>query len=146
MRQVRGGPAPPGGVILGRDGAGVVALPAPRGGFGVASAYPGRRLAEPFDPARDRSRWHAIRRAVGLSGLGWGFVLVAVFWERFAVIFGRCAGCTWEQGAFFFAWGLGTLAYGLYLRTDRQRSAVSRLFLGVNVLVVGVLSLVVANR
>ena len=144
MKREGGGPAPPSGVILGRDGVGAVALPAPRGARPVMR--PGRRLARPLEPAGARDRWHAIQRVVGLSGLGWAFVLVAVFWERFAVAFSRCAGCTWDQGAFFFAWGLGTLAFGFYLRTGRKRPAVSRLFLGVNVLVVSVLSLVVAIK
>lgn len=144
MKQVRGGPSPPGGVILGGHGAAVLALPAPPGARPVMQ--PGRRLARPLAPARDRSEWHAIRRVVSLSGLGWAFVLVAVSWESFAVALARCAGCSWDQWALFFGWGLGTLAFGLNLRSDSKRPALSRLFLGVNVIVVGVLSLVVATR
>ena len=144
MKQVRGGPSPPSGVILGGHGAGVVALPAPPGSRSAMQS--GRRLARPLAPVRDRGGRHVIRRAVSLSGLGWAFLLVAVSWESLAVAFARCSGCSWEQGAFFFAWGLGTLAFGLYLRTDRKRTALSGLFLGVNVLVVSVLSLVVATR
>jgi MFS family permease len=91
----------------------------------------------------DRLRFH---RLVSLSGLGWAFVLAAVLWELFALAFSQCAGWGWDKGAFFFAWGLGILAFGFYLRTSRKQPAVSRLFLGVNILVVSVLSLVVATR
>jgi hypothetical protein len=146
MRNGTGGPAPPSGVIPGRDGVGVLALPAPRGGPWWAPPSPGRRLAEPFARAGTRSWWHAIRRLVRVSGLGLAFVLVAVFWEGFAVAFARYADCSWEQGALFFAWGLGMLAFGFCLRPGGKQAAVSRLFLGVNILVVGVLSLVVAVR
>ncbi len=93
-----------------------------------------------------RSEWEWLRRLVGLSGLGWAFVLTAVCWELFAVALSLCAGWGWDRGAGFFAWGLGILALGFYMRTSRERPAVSRLFLGVNLLVVGVLSLVVATR
>jgi hypothetical protein len=94
----------------------------------------------------DRREWQRFRRLVSLSGLGWAFVLTAVLWEVFALAFSQCAGWGWDRGAFFFAWGLGILAFGFYLRTSRKRPAVSRLFLGVNVLVLSVLSLVVATR
>lgn len=87
-----------------------------------------------------------LRRLVGLSGLGWAFVVVAVAWELFALAFSQRAGWGWDKGAFFFAWGLGILALGFYLRTSRDRPPVSRLFFGVNILVVSVLSLVVATR
>lgn len=90
--------------------------------------------------------WEWLHRLVGLSGLGWAFVLTAVSWELFAVALSLCAGWGWDRGAGFFAWGLGILALGFYLRTSRQRPAVSRLFLGVNILVVGVLSLVVVTK
>ncbi|TAM56896.1 MAG: hypothetical protein EPN53_00680 [Acidobacteria bacterium] len=71
---------------------------------------------------------------------------MAVSWGFFALEFSRCAGCGWDQGAFFLAWGLGTLAFGFFLRPGRRQPAVSRLFLGVNILVVSVLFLVVAVR
>ena len=101
----------------------------------------------PGPTTRSRTgEWEWLRRLVGLSGLGWAFVLTAVCWELFAVALSLCAGWGWDRGAGFFAWGLGILALGFYLRTSRQRPAVSRLFLGVNILVVGVLSLVVATR
>jgi hypothetical protein len=94
----------------------------------------------------DRSEWQPFHRFVSLSGLGWAFLLVAVLWELFALAFSQCAGWGWDKGGFFFAWGLGILAFGFYLGTSRKRPAVSRLFLGVNILVVSVLSLVVATR
>lgn len=97
-------------------------------------------------PQRERSDWSWFHRVVGLSGLGWAFVSAAVLWELFAVTLCRCAGWGWDRGGLFFAWGLAVLAFGLYLRTSRERPAVSRLFLGVNFLVVGVLSVVVATR
>ncbi|MBI4915050.1 MAG: hypothetical protein HY825_04325 [Acidobacteria bacterium] len=101
----------------------------------------------PGPTTRSRTgEWEWLRRLVGLSGLGWAFVLTAVCWELFAVALSLCAGWGWDKGAGFFAWGLGILALGFYLRTSRQSPAVSRLFLGVNILVVGVLSLVVATR
>lgn len=87
-----------------------------------------------------------LRRLVGLSAFGWAFVAVAVVWEVFAFAFSQRAGWGWDKGAFFFAWGLGILAFGFYLRTSRNRPPVSRLFLGVNILMVSVLSLVVAAR
>lgn len=94
----------------------------------------------------DRSEWQRFHRLVSLSGLGWAFVLAAVLWELFALAFSECAGWGWDKGGFFFAWGLGILAFGFYLRTSTKRPAVSRLFLGVNILVVSVLSLIVATR
>jgi hypothetical protein len=94
----------------------------------------------------DRSEAHWLHRLVGLSILGWAFVLAAVLWELFALAFSQCSGCGWAKAAFFFTWGLGVLAFGFFLRTGRERPAVSRLFLGVNILVVSVLSLVVATR
>ena len=101
----------------------------------------------PGPTTRSRTgEWEWLRRFVGLSGLGWAFVLTAVSWELFAVALSVCAGWGWDKGAGFFAWGLGILVLGFYLRTSRQRPAVSRLFLGVNILVVGVLALVVATR
>jgi hypothetical protein len=42
--------------------------------------------------------------------------------------------------------GSWILAFGFYLRTSRNRPPVSRLFFGVNILMVSVLSLVVAAR
>ena len=93
---------------------------------------------------RSARRW--LHRLVNLSGLGWTFVTAAVLWELFALVFSQCAGWAWDKGAFFFAWGLGVLAFGFLLRRNRTRPAVSRLFLGVNVLVLGVLSLIVATR
>jgi hypothetical protein len=87
-----------------------------------------------------------LHRIVGLSAFGWAFVAVAVVWELFALAFSQRAGWGWDKGAFFFAWGLGILAFGFYLRTSRNRPPVSRLFFGVNILMVSVLSLVVAAR
>ena len=86
-----------------------------------------------------------LHRLVGLSAFGWAFVAVAVVWEVFALAFSRCVGCGWEKGAFFFAWGLAILAFGFYLKKSRERPPVSRLFFGVNVLMVSVLSLIVAT-
>lgn len=94
----------------------------------------------------NRSDWQRLHRFVSLSGLGWAFVLVAGFWELFAVVFSRFVGWGWDKGAFFFAWGLGILALGFCLRTRPQRPAFSGFFLGVNVIMLGVLSLVVATR
>ncbi|MBZ5590488.1 MAG: hypothetical protein LAO05_18205 [Acidobacteriia bacterium] len=94
----------------------------------------------------DRSGWRRFHRLVSLSGLGWAFVLAAVLWELFALAFSEFAGCGWGKGAFFVAWGLGVLGFGFYLKTSRERPPVSRLFLGVNILAVSVLSLVVAMR
>jgi hypothetical protein len=94
----------------------------------------------------DQSRWARLRRIVNLSVLGWAFVLAAVLWELFAIAFSRCAGWGWDRGAFFFVWGLGVLAFGFYLRIGRRRSGVSGLFLGMNILVLGVFSLVLATR
>jgi len=94
----------------------------------------------------DGNGWQRFHRLVSLSGLGWGFVVTAILWELFALAFSQRAGWGWDKGAFFFAWGLGILAFGFYLKTSRKRPAVSHLFLGVNILVVGVLSLVVATR
>ena len=93
-----------------------------------------------------RSDWQWLHRLVDLSGLGWAFVVTAVLWELFAFAFTRSAGWGWDRGAFFFAWGLGILALGFFLRTSRRRTAVSRLFLGMNIFMVSVLSLVVATR
>jgi hypothetical protein len=87
-----------------------------------------------------------LHRLLDLTGLGWAFVVTAVLWELFAFAFSRSAGWGWDKGAFFFAWGLGILALGFFLRTSRKRPAVSRLFLGVNILVVSVLALVIATR
>jgi len=94
----------------------------------------------------DRSQWQWLRRLVNLSGLGWAFVVVATVWELFALAFSQRAGWGLDKGAFFFAWGLGTLVLGFYLRSSRKRPAVSRLFLGVNILVLSILSLVVTTR
>jgi len=77
--------------------------------------------------------------------LGWAFVLVGFLWELFALAFSHYAGWGWDNGAFFFAWGLGILAFGFFLRTSRKGQAVSRLFLAVNILMVSVLSMVVAT-
>ena len=71
---------------------------------------------------------------------------MAGLWELFAVAFSRSAGWGWDRGAFFFAWGLGLLAFGFFLRTTRKRTGVSSLFLGVNILLLSVLSLVVATK
>lgn len=92
------------------------------------------------------SEWQWLHRFVSLSRLGWAFVLTAIFWEIFAYAFSHCTGWGWNKGAFFFIWGLGVLAFGFYLRTSRKRTSVSPLFLGVNILVVSVLSLIVATR
>ena len=101
----------------------------------------------PLPATRDgRSAWQGLHRLVNLSGLGWSFVAAAVLWELFALVFSECAGWAWNNGAFFFAWGLAILAFGFCLRRTRKRPAVSRLFLGVNILVLSVLSLVVATR
>jgi hypothetical protein len=94
----------------------------------------------------DRSEWQRFHRLISLSGLGWAFVLVGVLWELFALAFSQCAGWGWDKGAFFFAWGLGILTFGFFLRTSRKWPAVSRLFLAVNILMVSVLSMVVATR
>jgi hypothetical protein len=93
----------------------------------------------------DRSEWQWFHRLISLSGLGWAFVLVGVLWELFALAFSHYAGWGWDNGAFFFAWGLGILTFGFFLRTSRKRQAVSRLFLAVNILMVSVLSMVVAT-
>jgi len=66
--------------------------------------------------------------------------LRGVVWEVFAVAFSRCVGCGWEKGAFFFAWVLPSRGLGFYLKKSRERPPVSRLFFGVNVLMVSVLS------
>jgi hypothetical protein len=95
-------------------------------------------------PHRPGTQWFL--RLVSLSVLGWAFVFAAVLWELFAYAFSQCAGCGWPKGAFFFLWGLGILVFGFYLRTSPSRPAVSRLFLGVNILMVSVLSLVIATR
>jgi hypothetical protein len=94
----------------------------------------------------NRSGWQWLHRLVTLSGLGWAVVLAAVLWELFALAFSKCAGWGWDKGAFFFAWGLGILALGFYLRTSTKRPACSRFFLGVNAIMLTVLSLVVATR
>lgn len=98
------------------------------------------------DARSDRGEWQRLQRFVALSGLGWAFVLSGLSWEIFALTFSRCVGWGWDKGAFFFAWGLGIIAFGFYQRASRQRPAVSRLFLGVNVFMLGVLSLVVGTR
>ena len=90
--------------------------------------------------------WQRLHRFVSLSGLGWAFVVAAVLWELFALDLYQCAGWGWDKGGFFFAWGLGILAFGCCLRTSRKRPAVSGLFLGVNILVMSVLALVVGTR
>lgn len=93
-----------------------------------------------------RGVWQRLHRLVSLSGLGWAFVVAAVLWELFALDLSQCAGWGWDKGGFFFAWGLGIFAFGCCLRTSKKRPAVSALFLGVNILVVGVLALVVGTR
>jgi hypothetical protein len=94
----------------------------------------------------DRSERSWFQRLVSLSGLGWAFVLVGVIWGLFAVAFSQCDGCGWDKGEYFFAWALGILVFGFCLRTSRKRSAVSNLFLAVNVLMVSILSMLVATR
>jgi hypothetical protein len=94
----------------------------------------------------DRSEWSWFHRLVSLSGLGWAFVFVGVFWGLFAIAFSQCDGCGWDRGEYFFAWALGILVFGFCLRTSRKRSAVSNLFLAVNVLMVSILSMLVATR
>lgn len=150
------GPTAAGSLDLRHGGAAVVALLIP----GVAvpepplDAWPFTLLADgpeiptpPLLAAGDgRRAWQWLQRFVGLSRLGWTFVAAAVLWELFALAFSQCAGWGWDKGAFFFAWGLGLLTFGFFLRRSRKRPAVSRLFLGVNVLVLGVLSLVIATR
>ncbi|HQT95358.1 MAG TPA: hypothetical protein PK435_12035 [Thermoanaerobaculaceae bacterium] len=93
-----------------------------------------------------RGVWQRLHRLVSLSGLGWAFVVTAVLWELFALDFSQCAGWGWDKGGFFFAWGLGILAFGFCLRTSMTRRAISGLFLGVNILVVSVLALIVGMR
>lgn len=127
----------------------VSAVPQPRRQAGY-DPFPADEAVVPtvlLSPARsDRSAWQRLHRLVDLSGLGWAFVLAAVGWELFALAFCQCAGWGLDKGAFFLAWGLGILAFGIWLRPSRQRPAVSRLFLGMNILVMSVLSLVVATR
>lgn len=150
------GPTAAAGLVLGHGGVAGVALLAPR--FALPrpplDAWPFTLLADggwtatlprPAAPIRPAAR-QRLHRLVNLSGLGWTFVAAAVLWELFALAFSQCAGWAWDKGAFFFAWGLGIHAFGFFLRRSRKRPAVSRLFLGVNVLILGVLSLVVATR
>lgn len=156
MERRRDEPAVAGGLTSSLGGGGVVVGHPERAGSPKAPFDPW-----PFTPLADRpststcllpqsghirkaTQW--FRRLVGLSPLGWTFVVAAVFWEIFAIEFSECAGWGWDKGAFFFFWGLGVLAVGFSLRSRRQRPAVSRLFLGMNILVLGVLSLVVATR
>jgi len=108
----------------------------------------GTCTSAPLFPTASRNRllWRRFRQLVGLSGLGLAFVLAALAWEFFALTFSQRAGWGWDKGAFFFAWALGMLAFGFYLRTSRKQPAGSRLFLGVNILLVSVLSFVVATR
>lgn len=141
---------------LRQGGIGAVAVLAPRVALPGPpfDAWPFTLLAdERWTPAlplpataafRSARQW--LHRIVNLSGLGWSFVTAAVFWELFALAFSECAGWAWDKGAFFFAWGLGVLAFGFFLRRSRKRPAASRLFLGVNILFLGVLSLIVATR
>jgi hypothetical protein len=91
-----------------------------------------------------RRGWQLVRQRLSLSGLGWALVAAAMFWLVFAFVFSQRAGWGWDKGAFFFVWGLGVLALGFCLRSRVHRPGFSRLFLGVNVLVLGVLSLMVA--
>ena len=158
------------GPILGRGSVGAVTLLT----SGGASSGPPRdgQLARMFDRvqgAKDRTIcrqpfprrqstvalptaqsawgvWQRLHRLVSLSGLGWAFVAAAVLWELFALDLSQCAGCGWDKGGFFVAWGLGILAFGFCLRTSMKRRAISGLFLGVNILVVSVLALVVGTR
>jgi hypothetical protein len=100
----------------------------------------------PSTAKSDPSGWQRFHRLVSLSGLGWAFVLVGVLWGLFALAFSQCDGCGWDKGELFFAWGLGILVFGFFLRTSRKRPALSRLFLAVNILMVSILSMVVATR
>lgn len=120
------------------------ALHVGRGGLGEDGTRTFTLL--PPNSKSGRSRWQWFHRLVGLSGLGWAFVVMAVAWELFALAFSQRAGWGWDNGALFFVWGLGILAFGFYLRASRERPAVSRLFFGVNILLVSVLSLVFAGR
>lgn len=113
---------------------------------GSAADKPGASAVLPSATRRWLHTQQGLRRFVTLSGLGWGFVLAAVGWELFALAFCHCAGWGLDEGAFFLAWGLGILAFGFWLRPSRQRPATSRLFLGMNILVMSVLSLVVATK
>jgi hypothetical protein len=141
---------------LRQGGIGAVAVSAPRVALPgpPICAWPFTLLAdERWTPALPLSATAALQssrqwlhRLVNLSGVGWTLVTVAVLWELFALAFSECAGWAWDKGAFFFAWGLGVLAFGFCLRRSTKRPAASRLFLGVNILVLGVLSLVVATR
>jgi hypothetical protein len=161
MKRKRDGPTGADRLILGHEDVGVLALLTP------CSALPGPFLEEnELQAGRDmlladgtwtstlllptaksaRSDWQRLHRFVSLSGLGWAFVLAAVLWELFALAFSKCAGWGWDKGAFFFAWGLGILALGFCLRASAKRPAFTRFFLGVNVIVLTVLSLVVATR
>lgn len=85
-------------------------------------------------------------RVVSFSGLGWAFVFAAVCWVLFAVIFSQRAGWGSDRGAPFFAWSLGILVLGFCSKRMEERPAVPRLFLGMNLLVVSVLTMVVATR
>jgi hypothetical protein len=100
----------------------------------------------PYTPSTHWSEWPRLHRFVDLSALGWAFVLAAVCWEAFAFAFNHYAGWGWDRGAFFFAWGLGILACGFYLRTTRKQPADSHLFLGLNALFLSVLTIVVVTR
>ena len=149
-------PAASGSLILEHEDVGVEALLGPSVALAGPPIYcrPVGLLADgiwtsvpPLPTARiDQSEGSPFHRFVSLSGLGWGFVLAAVCWELFALEFSHYAGWGWDKGAFFFAWGLGILVCGFCLRTSRKQPADSSLFLGVNVLVLSVLSIVVATR
>ena len=137
-----------GAAVVARIIPGVVVPGPPLDAWPFTLLADGRRIPTlPLPAAGDgRRAWQWLQRFVGLSRLGWTFVAAAVLWELFALAFSQRAGWAWDKGAFFFAWGLGLLAFGFFLRRSRRRPAVSRLFLGVNVLVLGVLSLVIATR
>ncbi len=150
------GPTVIGGVILGYEDVGTVGLLAAPDVLSGPSLED--RLAGLLDHVHDavgrviprpwvsRQQWQWLHRLVTLSVLGWAFVLAAVSWEVFALTFSHYAGWGWDKGAFFFAWGLGILSCGLYLRPSRKRLANFRLFLGVNLLVLSVLSVVVVTK
>jgi hypothetical protein len=173
MRSNEGWPTATEGVILGPEGGGVATLLAPPGalpgppldsqlsraltfvpeetepqsGRGEVLGH-GTWTSPPLlsTPRSHRGEWPRLHRFVDLSALGWAFVLAAVCWEAFAFAFNHYAGWGWDRGAFFFAWGLGILACGFYLRTTRKQPADSRLFLGLNALFLSVLTIVVVTR
>jgi len=64
----------------------------------------------------------------------------------FRLAFSKCAGWGWDTGSVLFRLGSWDPRLGFYLRTSTKRPACSRFFLGVNAIMLTVLSLVVATR